>query len=96
VKVALQLLIILQCFQCLFQDGGSVRVGRRNQPVVHPLAFAPGRDDTSSAQIRKMARDFRLRGVDDFNKVANAELSSGHEVDEPQPSGIGKGAEKSL
>jgi hypothetical protein len=56
---------------------------------VHPLALAPGGNDSSFSQISEMPRNFWLRSADDFGEVADAYLLLCHQVDEPQASGIG-------
>jgi hypothetical protein len=47
---------------------------------VHPLAFAPGTDDTGFSQIGKVPGNLGLGRVQYFDKVANTNLLLRYEV----------------
>lgn len=63
---------------------------RPADPVVHPLALAAGGYNSGAAQIGQMAGDLGLRLAEDFNEVADADLASGHEVEQAETGGIGE------
>ena len=48
--------------------------------VMHPLAIAPGLNNSRTSQIRKMTRYLRLPLLSNLHKVANAHLTSIHQV----------------
>jgi hypothetical protein len=88
-EVTLKFFVLPESVADGFQDGRSVGVGGNDEAVVHPLALAPGGNDSSFSQISEMPRNFWLRSADDFGEVADAYLLLCHQVDEPQASGIG-------
>ena len=61
---------------------------------MHPFALAAGGDDSSAAQVGKVARDLGLGLVEDFNEVADTDFPAGQEVQEAQAGGIGQGGEE--
>lgn len=64
------------------------------KPVVHPLAFAARRNDSSFAQVRQMARYLRLGRVQHFHEVANANLLFGHQIQKSQSRAVGQRGEQ--
>ncbi len=63
-------------------------VGRHNNSVVHPFAFTAGRHDPRPPQIRKMPRNLGLALPKYLDEIANANLPSGHQVQQPQPCSV--------
>ena len=78
----------------LAKDPGCTVMGRHYDPVVHPFALAPRRHHARPPQIRKMPGDLRLALSQDLNEVADADLPSVHQVQQPQPGAIGERREK--
>src|SRR5262249_49520231 len=74
----------------LLKDARGVLVGRRDDPVVHPLPLAPGLDDARPAQVSQMPGDPRLRHLQDFDEEAHADLVFPHEIDQPKAVTIGQ------
>ncbi len=58
------------------------RVGRHDDAVEHPLAFAPGRDDARVAQVGEVTRDLGLGTSQDLYEVADTDFLLSHEVEE--------------
>jgi hypothetical protein len=79
-NVAPHLGLVLQVPKSLAENAGRGLVFGRDKAVVHPLAFASRRNDSCSTEIGKMARDFRLADAQDFDKVADTNLSVGDKV----------------
>ena len=75
-----------------YGSGGDIR--EREDAVVHPLALASRRDDTCFPQIGQMPGDLRLAQAQNFDKVADADLVAGHQVQEAQPGGVGQRREE--
>ncbi len=71
-------------------------IGRSCQPIVHPLAFAPGQHQACAAQVGEMPGDFGLGNVQDVNEVAHANLASMHQLQEAQAGEIREGAKNLL
>src|SRR5580658_5431139 len=71
-----------------------MRVGRRGQPVVHPLALTPCRDDAGLAQIGEMPGNLRLGRTDHFCEVANTDLLLGHEIQKSEARRVAERAKK--
>ena len=65
-------------------------VGRRNDPVVHPLPFSPSCYNPSPPQIGEMTRNLRLRHLQYLDEVADTYLILSHQIEQPQPVAIGK------
>jgi len=61
---------------------------------VHPLALTPRCHDACFAQVGKMAGDLWLSLAENFNKVADADFSASHQVEQTQPGGVGQGRKK--
>jgi len=57
---------------------------------VHPLALAAGSDDPGVSQVSQVPRDLRLRLVENFHKIADANLLISHKVQEPEPGAVSK------
>jgi hypothetical protein len=68
----------------------SVLVGRRDDPIVHPLPFSSSLNDPSPAQIGEVPGDLRLSHLQYLDEETDADLVLSHQVDEPQPVPIGK------
>ena len=83
--IRLHCLVFLEPAECLPQDLGSSDVRRHDDPVVHPLAFAPRRDDSRAAQVGQMPGNLRLRTAKNLHEVADANLLIAHEVQQPEP-----------
>jgi len=79
-NVAPHLGLVLQVPKRLAENAGGRLVLGCDKAVVHPLAFASRRNDSCSTEIGKMARDFRLADAQDFDKVADTNLSVGDKV----------------
>jgi hypothetical protein len=73
-----------QAFEKLAME---VALGRR-EPVVHPQAFLAGGNEPGLSQVRQMARDGRLRSVDDPDQVANAQFARSQQIENAQTSPI--------
>ena len=61
---------------------------------MHPLALATSRDDAGVPQIGQMPGDLWLALSQDFDKVADANLAAGHQVQKAQPGVVGQCREK--
>jgi hypothetical protein len=59
------------------------------------LPFAARGHDAGLAQVGKMARDLRLALAQDLDKVADADLAAGHQVEQAQ-AGVSASAAKRL
>jgi len=55
-----------------------MRVGRFNDPIVHPFTLSSRRYYTRSSQIRKMTRDLWLIGLQDFDKETDTYFVFSH------------------
>ena len=58
-----------------------MRFLRKRKAVVHPFTFSAGAYDSGVAEIGEMSGDLRLRRADYVDKVADANLLIGHQVD---------------
>jgi len=63
---------------------------RHNNSVVHPLAFPAGSNHAGATQVGKVARNLGLALGENLNEIADAHLSSVHEVEEPEPGAVGE------
>lgn len=62
--------------------------------VVHPLSLTASTDNSSSAEVGKVAGDFGLALAQDLDKVADTDLASGQQVEKAQACGICQGREE--
>jgi len=76
------------------KDLGGRRLARRRETIVHPAAVAPRLDDARPAQVRQMARDFRLADPQDSDEVADAHFAVGDQIQEAETRGIGERAKE--
>lgn len=79
-KVRLHRLILVENRKRFAQDLGSTAVFRRHDLIVHPFAFAPGRNDARATQIGKVARYFWLALFKDFYEIADTYFLAIHQV----------------
>ena len=63
---------------------------RRCQAVVHPQSFFPGNDQTRLAQIGQVPGGGRLRHIQYVNQFTDAQFSALEQIENPQPSSVGK------
>jgi len=68
------------------QNGCGGGIGRRTDAVMHPFALAPRGNDAGFAQVGEMAGDLGLALTEDLDKVADADLAPGHQVEQAQAS----------
>lgn len=61
---------------------------------MHPFAFTSSRDNAGAAKVRQVTRNFRLALPQNFNEIADANLTSIHEIQEAQARAVRKGCEK--
>ena len=73
-----------------------MRTERSSQPVVHPLALSPGRDDASLAQIGEMPGNLRLGRADHFREKADTYFLPGHQIEKPQAGRVAQGAKEPI
>ena len=66
-------------------DGTHDRIGEAPEAVVDPEPFAPGLDETRSAQYAEMSRCLRLGNLETFMDVADADLPGEEESEDPKP-----------
>ena len=88
-EICLHSLVLSQNGERFSQNFRSSGVAGHDDLVLHPFALAPGGDNPRSPQIRQMARDFGLTLPENFNEVADANFSTVHQVQEPQPGAVG-------
>ena len=69
-------------------DGADRRIADIGEPVEHPQAVAPRVDEPRAAQVRKMPRGFRLRDVQAFVYVADADFTGQQEPHDAEPGRI--------
>lgn len=94
--IRLHRLLALQRSQRLPQNLRGPAVGRHDDAVVHPLAFAPCRNHARVSQIREMTRDLRLRRIQNLDEVADADFLVAHQVQQTQPGPVSQRLEESL
>lgn len=63
---------------------------------MHPAPLAADGDDSRAAQVGEMPRDLWLADLEDFHKIADANLLVGDEIQQAQAGAIGQGAEEQL
>jgi hypothetical protein len=63
---------------------GSPDVRRRHDAVVHPFTLPPCSHDPGAAQVGKVSGDLWLGLIEDFDKVADANLLIAHQIQEPE------------
>lgn len=78
------------------QYAGGLRVHRRREPVVHPLALTPGSNDSSPPQVSQMAGDFGLAHPQGLDQKADANFVVADQVKEPEPRTVGNRPKKQL
>src|SRR5580698_4603450 len=61
-----------------------MRAGWSGEPVVHPLALAPGRDDARLPQVSKMPGNLGLRRADYFREITDTYFLPGHQIEKSQ------------
>ena len=76
------------------EDFCGAGMGGDDDAVVHPLPFPPRGDDSGSAEIGEVARDFRLALAEDFDEIADADFPAVHEVEEAEAGAVGQGGEE--
>jgi hypothetical protein len=64
------------------------QVGRHDDSVVHPFAFASRSYDAHASKVREMPRNLGLALPENLDEVADAHFPSVHEVQKPQTSAI--------
>jgi hypothetical protein len=85
-----------QMRQGLRQNRRGSCIAGSNQAVVHPAPLAAHGDDTCSAEIGKVTRDFWLPEPENIDEIANANFPVGDEVQKAKPCGIGQGAKENV
>ena len=70
------------------KDASDLRIGRFDEPIVGPLAIAPRSNEAGAFEIREMARDLRLTGVEYFDARTDTEFLIAEQVNQAQASRI--------
>jgi hypothetical protein len=63
---------------------------------VHPLALTASRHDSGAAQVGQMPGYFRLRLIQNLNKITDAELLVSHQIQESEPGMVAESLKKAL
>ena len=92
-QIGLHPLVGAQRSQNSVEDGCGGGIGGRADAVVHPLAFAARGNDAGLAQVGQVARDLGLALAENLDKMADADLAAGHQVQQAQAGGVGQGRE---
>jgi len=61
-----------------------------DDPVVHPLALAPGIHNAGFAQISQMTRNLGLWALENFHEIANANFIIAHEIQQSKSRLVGQ------
>jgi len=69
---------------------------RHDNVVVHPLAFASGRDDSRTAKVGQVPGNLWLSLTENLNEVADANLLVPHQVQKTKPSAISQCLEEAF
>lgn len=80
--------------QRLAKDLGSAATGGHDNPIVDPLSFASRGNNAGTSQVCQVTRNFGLALPENLDKVANAHLSSIHQVQQPEPGAIRERSEE--
>jgi hypothetical protein len=92
--VTLHLAISAQPHQRVLQNPRRILIWRDYDPVVHPWSLSARPNNARSAQIRQMATDFWLIGLEDLDEKANAHFVLTHEMKQPQARSVSQGAKE--
>jgi hypothetical protein len=92
--ISLHLWIVSKPIADFAKDPGGVCIGRFDESIVHPFTFTTSRNETSTAQVGQMPRNFWLIRLQDFNKETNANLVVSDQVYDSQSSTICKSLKK--
>ena len=71
-----------------------MRVGRLDQTIVNPFAFAPRRHHTGAPKVCKMTGNLWLIYLQDFDKEANTNLIVPDQIDQPKTCLVGERLEQ--
>jgi catechol 2,3-dioxygenase-like lactoylglutathione lyase family enzyme len=94
--IPLHLTIAFQPASQIAQDIGSALIAWFNDPIMHPLPVTSRLNNSGSAEVGQVSRDFGLRRLQHFNEVAHTDLIVAHEVQEPQPRPVSERSEQEL
>jgi len=89
-EIRLHFDIYLERFQCGIENGCCSGIFGALHTVVHPFPFATCGYDTGASQIGEMSRYLRLALLQDFDKITDTDLAAVHEIEQPEPRGIGQ------
>ena len=90
VEVALKLAVVAKRLKALAEEAGDDGRERGVDPVVHPLAVPPGEHQAAAAKVSQMAGDLGLALRENFDEVADADLTAMHQVQQAQAGSVGK------
>ena len=63
---------------------------------MNPLAVPPARDEAGASQVRQVARNLRLRLVENRHEVTDAQLAERQEIQYAQPGRVAERLEKRI
>lgn len=95
-SILLHRLLFLKPLQSLFQDLCRADMRRHDDPIVHPLCFAPRRDDTGATKVCQVPRNLGLWATKNLYEVTDTNLLISHEVQEAEARTITQGLKKPL
>lgn len=72
------------------KNSGGAGMRGLDDSVVHPFTLAAGSHDAGTAQVGKVARDFRLTLPEYLDEMADADLAVAYKVEQPQAGAIGE------
>jgi hypothetical protein len=93
-EIRLHGLVFAENSEGFAQDFGGSGAGRDNDPIVHPLPFAPDGDYAGPSEVGEVAGDFGLTLAEHFDEVADADLAAVHEVEESEAGAVGEGGKE--
>ena len=70
------------------------RIRELAEPVMDPESVAPRFDQAGAAQIRQMPRRFRLRDLEGFVNVADADFAGQQQAQNAEPGDVGERPEQ--
>ena len=86
--------IFFQPCKRLAQNLDGTNVWWHNDPIMHPLAVAPGLNDSGPAEIRQVPGYFRLPLPQNLDEVADANLLFSHQVEQAKSSVVAESLKK--
>ena len=86
--------VFFQPCKRLTQNLDCTDVRWHNDPVMHPLAVAPGLHYSGAAEIRQVPGYFGLPLPQNLDKVADANLLFSHQVEKAKSSVVAEGLKK--